>query len=153
MRGAPLATRHASLSRVTPTDGMKVEPRELTDAERSFVQGLLEHAGLGNSCFVAGLDDLRVTERCDCGCPSVFFAPAATLVHPEVGNSPLVEASAVTTNGVPVGVILWANGSVISGLELYSNAAAPPYTLPEPDTIDHAPPRGAVAETWPWIHH
>ena len=57
------------------------------------------------SCFVAGLDDLRVAERCDCGCPSVFFAPAATLVHPEVGNSPLVEASAVTTDGVPVGVI------------------------------------------------
>jgi hypothetical protein len=72
--------------------------------------------------------ELRVSGRCDCGCPSVDF-----LVEGLSSTASIVaEAEGVSQSGAEVGVLLWARAGRLSGLEVYEYGDQSNATLPRP---------------------
>jgi hypothetical protein len=84
------------------------------------------------SHLVSAIASCGVVSRCGCGCDSVDFerrgAPGAScIVADGVGTTP---------SGGEVGVLVWASGDVITGLEVYDlGAGDDDITLPVPNSI------------------
>jgi hypothetical protein len=97
-------------------------PRPITEAEASVIEHALIAEGLGTDPLLASVRSLLVIGRCGCGCASVDFA-----VPPSITQSaaPLVDATGKTPSGDDLGIIIWANGGSISGLEVFGHTDEP----------------------------
>jgi hypothetical protein len=102
--------------------------RPINPGESAVVSWLLQHAPMrGTVSHLAPLvADLRVVDACSCGCPGVDFARDGQASP----WRPIADASGTTPEGVAVGVILWGGKNEITGLEVYSEAGVPVFTLP-----------------------
>ena len=116
----------------------RVEPRPLTAAERAVVTRMLALAREWPPPLPVALDSLRVVGRCDCGCASVDLASAdlaSVDLVPDVAERVVIaDAYGTTASGVDVGVILWACGARLTGVEVYALAADTP-ELPTPESL------------------
>jgi hypothetical protein len=114
--------------------------RELTVAERELLRWALEHSAQEPEISREQIPQLRVVGRCGCGCPSVDLALEG---QPHSRDTPLrliAQADGRSPEGVPVGVLVFARGSVLSGLEVYSITGEVPISLPLPAALVPAPP-------------
>ena len=85
-----------------------------------------------SSRLISTIDSLRVVGRCGCGCDSVDFAR-----HDAPRPSGIVADGIGTTRaGGQVGVLVWASGEVLTGLEIYDMGAGDAdLKLPLPSSI------------------
>ena len=96
----------------------------------AVVRWLLENAAMKDaSAYRAeSLEGSRAVSACPCGCASVDFVPAlptavsaeGAAVHgPRRAKDILAEAYTLWPDGARAGVMLWASGGTILGIELY----------------------------------
>ena len=109
--------------------------RPISAQEKTLVAWLLAHVS-GAAPLDDQVDRLRVVAACECGCPSVEFAlddsPAPAPTHTHI----LVEAVGKSPEGVDVGVILWENEGVVSGLEVYCYNNESGFQVPDPKDLE-----------------
>ena len=108
-------------------------PRPLSDAELELIEALLGAAGAAAGRYLGQLPRVQVVGGCSCGCPSIDLAV-------EDGNRnerpvPVIVADAESPEGVPVGVILWARGRALSGLEVHPWNGSDSVRLPAVDSL------------------
>jgi len=84
-----------------------------------------------NDNYKQQIDHLRVTGRCNCGCPTVDLCSKETEHRPKPPHKNIVDAEFILPNGHVIGVILWANDGQIMGLELYPCNFQEPFEIPE----------------------
>jgi hypothetical protein len=97
--------------------------RPISEAEASVVERALTVAATDDSARVLYplVRSLQVVSRCECGCASVDFC------FPPQGKIARIVADAVakSPNGEDIGLIIWAFGDQLSGLEVYSYSDNP----------------------------
>jgi hypothetical protein len=102
--------------------------RVLREDEQAVVSWLIDHSSLApeaKGSFGSQLPALAVVGHCGCGCPSIDFLPARQ------GARVVAEATGTTPDDEMVGLILWAQDTELSGLEVYSfGERDTPYALP-----------------------
>lgn len=93
------------------------QPREITPTESAVILRMLDSqpSELGES-LRASVTQLRVVAVCDCGCDTVEFEGCDWSNPPRV----VADARGVMPNGNQVGVIVFADGTAIRSLEVYS---------------------------------
>ncbi|MFE0459499.1 hypothetical protein ACFW1A_09590 [Kitasatospora sp. NPDC058965] len=104
----------------------------------TLLQALLREDTPVHRGLLAQLPRLRVTGHCPCPCPTLDFGVADTAAVPPVAGArgPITEAAVLDRDGQPVGgVLVWATGGYLSGLELYSWADEPITRFPGPDRL------------------
>ena len=114
--------------------GLEPQNRPLTAKERELTQWLLRNGNPGADQFLRQIDDLTVTWKCSCGCPTVYFG----LRDAPVGREPenILADFLATSGSEAVGVILFEQGGHLSSLEVYSlGGADEPFGLPEIETL------------------
>jgi hypothetical protein len=87
--------------------------RELTQEEKALLAFLVE----GRPDLAAQLEDLKVTARCVCGCPTIAFGKSPDENISPDGRSPVAEYRGRATNGTLVGVYLMESEGKIVELE------------------------------------
>lgn len=108
-------------------------PRPLTVGERDLIEALLGAVRSGVSRYIAQLETLTAVGGCRCGCPSIDLE-----VPPKEANgmpAPVIVGDAESPEGVQVGVILWARGGRLSGLEVHPWDGSEIIRLPTPETL------------------
>lgn len=105
--------------------------REIAEDERRFVERLLDLAGPAATPHREQLAGARVLRACSCGCPSFDFAGVP---DGEI-SAPFVDTLATLPDGKDVGVILWARGGRLKGVEVYSFEDLGAFGLPAPDSV------------------
>jgi len=108
-------------------------PRPLTVDEHDLIEAMLGAVRSGVSRYIGQLESAEVVGRCRCGCPSIDLSSASAVA--EKPPTPVILADAESPEGVPVGVILWARGGCLSGLEVHPWGGADVIRLPRPDTL------------------
>ena len=108
-------------------------PRPLTANEHDFIEAMLGAMRSGVSRFIGQLEVAEVVGGCGCGCPSIDLVVASAVA--DAGPSPVLLADAESPEGVPVGVILWARGGCLSGLEVHPWDGTDVIRLPRPETL------------------
>jgi len=108
-------------------------PRPLTANEHDLIEALLGAVRSGVSRYIGQLEVAEVVGGCGCGCPSINFTVEST----ESGARPIpvILADAESPEGVAVGVILWARGGCLSGLEVHPWDGTDVIRLPRPETL------------------
>ena len=108
--------------------------RPITPQEAAVIRATLEQAPKvpALSRLAGGIDQLHAISKCGCGCDSVDFAE-----HDPSRPSQIVgDGIGVTPKGGQVGVLVWATGDAITGLEIYDLGAGDGDTrLPVPESI------------------
>jgi len=105
----------------------------LNEAELELIEALLGAAGMGAGRFLGQLARVAVVGGCGCGCPSIDLALEGGATDGVV--KPVIVADAESPEGVPVGVILWARGGALSGLEVHPWNGSDSIRLPAPDSL------------------
>ena len=99
-----------------------------------MIRATLERASVRGrtSPFVAQLDQLRVVDRCGCGCDSMDF-----LLHdPDHPAKPVADGIGTTPSGGMVGVLVWGRDDEVTALEVYDlGAGQEDLRLPDPASI------------------
>lgn len=108
-------------------------PRPLNDAELELIEALLGAAGTGAGRFLGQLAGVEVVGGCGCGCPSIDLAVGGG--SGEGAVKPVIVADGESPEGVPVGVILWSRGGVLSGLEVHPWNGSDSIRLPAVDSL------------------
>jgi hypothetical protein len=80
----------------------------------------------------AGVPDLKVVARCECGCASVDFdAPTS-----DERSGIVADATGRTPKGGQVGIIVWGRSDAITALEIYDlGAGDDDLVLPVPTSV------------------
>jgi hypothetical protein len=118
---------------VTVTDAQRL----VTKDEQALVSWLVQHAGrAAASPLLATVPDLRVVDRCDCGCPSLDFVREGM----GAGAQILADAEGTADDGLSFSVILWGRDQQISGLEIFSYDGGPWFPLPRPESLRRSLP-------------
>jgi hypothetical protein len=114
------------------------QDRPLSQPERDLLAHLL---GLSpaTQAYLDQLDRVRVTGRCDCGCPSIGLAVVGAQRAPGSLSSPVVDAEAESPAGEAVGVLVFAADGQLTQLEVYSFSGEA-CTLPTVDGIGWVAP-------------
>lgn len=108
-------------------------PRPLSDAELELIEALLGAAGSVGGRYLGQLVRVQVVGGCNCGCPSIDLMVDGS---PREGTPiALIVADAESPEGVPVGVILWARGGALSGLEVHPWNGTDSVRLPRPEAL------------------
>ncbi len=107
--------------------------RPLEPNEQEVIEVLLGAAQSGTLRYIGQLERLEVVGTCGCGCSSINLELPSGLR--EGSPEPLVLADGEAADGTPVGVILWARGGALSGLEVHSWDGGGTVTLPRPETL------------------
>ena len=110
-------------------------PRPLTADEHDLIEAMLGAVRSGVSRYIGQLETAEVVGGCGCGCPSIDFRIASAVT--EEAPSPVLVADAESPEGVPVGVILWARGGCLSGLEVHPWDGSDVIRLPRPETLSN----------------
>jgi hypothetical protein len=108
-------------------------PRPLTVDEHDLIEAMLGALRSGVSRYIGQLESAEVIGGCGCGCPSVDLTVASTVA--DATPSPILLADAESPEGVPVGVILWARGGCLSGLEVHPWDGSDVVRLPHGETL------------------
>ena len=94
-----------------------VTPRPITQHEIAVIRAALEKAASVQlePTVLERLGNLRVVERCACGCDSVDFVEydAQRRWHP------IADGTGTTPAGTTVGLIIWGTPDAITGIEVY----------------------------------
>ena len=108
-------------------------PRPLRVDEHDFIEAMLGAVRSGVSRYIGQLEVAEVVGRCGCGCPSINF----TAESADTGTTPIpvILGDAESPEGVAVGVILWASGGCLSGLEVHPWNGTDVIRLPRPETL------------------
>ncbi len=115
-------------------------PRALSEDELELIEALLGAAGARGGRYLGQVARVRVVGGCGCGCPSIDLELES---GPREGApNALVVADAESPEGVPVGVILWARGGALSGLEVHPWNGTDVIRLPRPDTLTNLRKQG-----------
>ena len=113
---------------------MRLQRRSIRDDEAAVVIEALNSAPLirDPAALAATVPSLRVVGRCRCGCASVDFVPDTE----SRAGIRVADGIGTTRAGGTVGVLVWADGDRISGLEIYDlGAGEADQTLPVPGSI------------------
>lgn len=115
--------------------GLEALQRPLTQQERDLIVWLIEHGTYADKAELhAQVARLTVSERCTCGCPTIYFALDGNSV-PNKGER-LVSDHVATVEGMEVGVMLFETDGRIGSLEVCSCGGADrPFGLPEISAI------------------
>ncbi|MDX2437304.1 MAG: hypothetical protein QNL88_09665 [Acidobacteriota bacterium] len=108
-------------------------PRPLSDAELELIEALLGAAGMGAGRYLGQLPRVQVVGGCCCGCPSIDLAVGDKSREGSV--APVIVADAESPEGVSVGVILWARGGALSGLEVHPWNGSDTIRIPAVDSL------------------
>ncbi len=108
-------------------------PRPLTVDEHDLIEALLGAVRSGVSRYIGQLELLEVVGGCGCGCPSIDISVVSDAADGK--PTPVILADAESPGGVPVGVILWARGGRLSGLEVHPWDGTDVIRLPRPETL------------------
>ena len=97
--------------------GLEPQDRGVTAQEASLVRWLVEHGEQGCDRLLDQIENLKVVSKCNCGCPTVYFALQND------GSSRkgerLVSDWIAEMDGEMFGVMLFAVAAQISSLEVY----------------------------------
>ena len=115
-----------SMRRSLPTQ-RKLTPEEAAVVERTLAVAAKDAAA---PQFAKLVQALQVVGRCDCGCASVNFLYLAEGQIPRI----VADATATSESGDNLGVMIWAHGDRLVGLEVYGHGNAPA-PLPRLDSI------------------
>jgi hypothetical protein len=109
--------------------------RLLDSQERAIVRWLLRHATTNGTGFVHQIDIARVTERCDCGCPSVSIS--VPHVVPAVRwRMKLVAAATGLVEQSCVSVMLLQHKGFLTSLDVLNvEPINKPYCLPSLESL------------------
>jgi hypothetical protein len=108
-------------------------PRPLSSEEHDLIEAMLGAVRSGVSRYIGQLEVAEVISTCGCGCPSInLIAESTDTDNPPM---PVILADAESPEGVAVGVILWARGGCLSGLEVHPWDGAKAIRLPRPETL------------------
>ena len=113
--------------------GSESFPRPLTVGEHDLIEALLGAVRSGVSRYIAQLDTLQVVGGCRCGCPSIDLELASAEANGM--PTPVILGDAESPEGVQVGIILWARGGRLSGLEVHPWDGSEIIRLPTPETL------------------
>lgn len=114
--------------------GVEWLKRPLLLQERDLVLWLIEHSHPDARRLLPQIDRLTVAGKCNCGCPTVYFALDGEPV-PRKGEQLISDWLAKVDSDL-VGVMLFQTDDQISSLEVYSCAGTDkPFGLPSIDTI------------------
>ena len=115
------------------TEGGPGYPRALTVDEHDLIEAMLGALRSGVGRYINQLESAEVVGGCRCGCPSINLAVGSDAD----GDlpTPVVLADAESPEGVLVGVILWARGGFLSGLEVHPWDGAATIRLPKPESL------------------
>ena len=108
-------------------------PRPLTADEHDLIEAMLGAVRSGVSRYIGQLESAEVVGGCGCGCPSIDFMISSAVT--EAAPSPVLVADAESPEGVPVGVILWARGGCLSGLEVHPWDGSDVIRLPRAESL------------------
>jgi len=108
-------------------------PRPLTAEEHDLIEAMLGALRSGVSRYIGQLEEAEIAGGCGCGCPSINFTAESTVTGTK--PIPVILADAESPEGVPVGIILWARGGCLSGLEVHPWDGADVIRLPRPETL------------------
>jgi hypothetical protein len=110
-------------------------PRPLTVDEHDLIEALLGAVRSGVGRYIGQLESLEVIGGCRCGCPSIDLEVASAGANGL--PTPVILADAESPEGVSVGVILWARGGKLSGLEVHPWDGSDVIRLPRPETLSN----------------
>jgi hypothetical protein len=129
-----------------PSTGLEGLNRPITQAERQLVCWLLERSDSSHRHLASQLDSLNVVSKCNCGCPTVYFAVD--------GDPPTRKGEAIISDYLgevdeqEVGIMLFELSGKSSSLEVYSCAGHDKaFGLPSVSTLyrwEDASKRGAA---------
>ena len=108
-------------------------PRPLTADEHDLIEAMLGALRSGVSRYIGQLEAAEVIGGCGCGCPSIDLSSDSN--SSDASPIPVILADAESPEGVPVGVILWARGGCLSGLEVHPWDGTEVFRLPHAETL------------------
>jgi hypothetical protein len=112
-----------------------IAPRTISADEVAVIRRVLEVGAKREvpAELLATIESVKVVTACDCGkCPTVYFAAALAEAEYE---PPLGQATALDDAGDLVGILVWARGDQLTGLEVFGYGQDPPPFLPKIETI------------------
>ncbi|HSY69582.1 MAG TPA: hypothetical protein VK813_13115 [Edaphobacter sp.] len=108
--------------------------RAITLQEDGLIRWLLDHSDVDPELFNSQLSDVTVASKCNCGCPTIYFAYRGEPVTRK--GEHLISDYLATVEGQEVGVMLFERDGYLSSLEVYSCAGADkPFGLPEIESL------------------
>jgi hypothetical protein len=114
--------------------GVERLKRPLSPQERDLVRWLIKHSHIDARHLLGQIDRLTVAGKCNCGCPTIYFALDGEPVSRK--GEQLTSDWLAKVGGGLVGVMLFQTKGQISSLEVYSCAGTDkPFGLPAIDTI------------------
>lgn len=95
-----------------------VTPRSITQHEIAVIRAAFEKAARVQlePTVLERLGDLRVVERCGCGCDSVDFVE----YDAQRPWQPIADGTGTTPAGTTIGLIIWGTTDAITGIEVYA---------------------------------
>jgi hypothetical protein len=83
------------------------------------------------AAYLPQIDELRVSGRCDCGCPSIDLALVESTQMPvDDASYTLADVDGRSPEGTAIGLILRAKSGCLSELEAYAHDCITPFSLP-----------------------
>ncbi len=112
-----------------------METRPLIAEEHHLIKWMLEHGNDDALSFLPQLELAQATSwRCPCGCASFNFVVKEHQTPEEKGMHILADFIFGPENE-PSGIFVFAQGGVLSGVEVYGLAGDAPNFLPSPETL------------------
>ena len=114
-----------------------IAERLLRQEESEVICWMLQHASTRGTLdhLLSSVRNLRVVETCECGCPSIDFVSE----NETVGSVVIADAVGTSSGGVDAGLMIWAKGDAITGLETYNFGEVVPFSLPCIETLRRFP--------------
>lgn len=114
-----------------------MEPRELSDAERSLLDFLLTKLFPGREALLRQSETVRTTgSSCGCGCPSFSLVPDRSVPAADVPERVPTDAHGLDPGGNSIGVLLFVDDGYLSEVEIVSHKGVSTFAgLPEPAAL------------------
>jgi hypothetical protein len=114
--------------------GLSREERAITAHEDDLIRWLLDHGDVDPQPFMLQLSDITVASKCNCGCPTIYFAYKGEPVIRK--GEQIISDYLATVEDQEVGIMLFARDGYLSSLEVYSCAGTDkPFGLPEVESL------------------
>jgi hypothetical protein len=105
---------------------MSTNSLEMTSAERNLIAWLLENTNPTGATYLDQVEGLRVVSRCNCGCPTIYFAP-------DIADSvEICHFVSVAEDESACSVMLSEKGGKLVELALHWYGDVPPRHFPMP---------------------
>lgn len=105
--------------------------RTLNDEERNLLVHVLRHGGGSAQSFLGQLEFVRVTGRCDCGCPTINLLVDRAAKTGNAESRIIVDLVGNLPDGRDIGLLVFADDGYLSCLEIYIfDHKGEPFPLP-----------------------